>query len=128
VTAPLCRQCGVRPVKPKKRSFPVEALGMRIIDGVRWAWYCSRQCNGQAVGELPQTPANARAASRANVLKAERRMLARLVAVCRDVMDDQQRVPLKALVRAAMAEGRRQYGRGFGAGVYAERRRQSRAA
>lgn len=45
---PACIACGA-PVKPKVTRTP-STLGERIIDGIRWCWFCSRQCSCRQQG------------------------------------------------------------------------------
>lgn len=42
--APPCLQCD-RPVPPA-RPGGVSKRGPRLIDGITWRWFCSRQCSG----------------------------------------------------------------------------------
>lgn len=110
----------------KKPSMPTEKRGQRLVNGVRWAWFCSRQCNGQAVGYTDRSGERALAGTRANQAKARERALRRLIEACKSVADVEGRVPIKAIVKVLMTEGRRDYLRGYAAGLYRERQRWER--
>ena len=46
---PPCIQCG-KPVEPSK-PYGAPKRGWRIIDGVKWRWFCSRACSGIESGK-----------------------------------------------------------------------------
>lgn len=50
VAAPLCDWCLERPVKPCRKAARPYLRGPRIINGVRYRWYCSSVCAGSATG------------------------------------------------------------------------------
>ena len=117
MTPPLCVFCNAKPVR---KSNHQGQRGWRVVDGKKWRWYCSRACAWREIGSRSWSKA-----VRANHEKAEKRALGKLVALCKDVMDEEQRVPVKALARAWMLEQRRIYAHAYGIGVSRERRRHS---
>lgn len=54
ITAPRCIaiECN-KPVKPY-RSSRTPILGHRVIDDVKWCWFCCRECGGRAAGRRAQ--------------------------------------------------------------------------
>lgn len=46
MTPPLCYGCKELPVKRKTGGRSNFKLGKRIIDGIHWRWFCSRECAG----------------------------------------------------------------------------------
>ena len=109
-TPPPCAGEGCS--KPVNRHYGKHKpkRGYRYVDGVRWCWFCSRKCAGGDKGHINIEAC--RRTGRENRQRAEKRTLQRLVAACRDVMDENQMVPAKAMVRVMMDEVRKAYSRG----------------
>jgi hypothetical protein len=86
------------------------------VDGKVWSWYCSRRCSTKAVGEANLGRAQTANAVRANRVRRERRVLHRVLAACKTMMDSQQRIPAVAVAKYLMQEYRRYYSIGYKAG------------
>ena len=106
---PPCIRCGT-PVKRAKGSW-LPVRGHRIVDGVRWCWYCSRQCNGSNKDRL--TPDIRARIGRAHREMAERRTLKRIIEACKGAMDARGMVKAQTIARVWMEENRKAYSRGF---------------
>ena|ERR1041384_4644420 len=119
--APLCVHCRVKPVR-RRKGTTVDKRGPRIIDGIRWNWYCSPQCGGADLGVTNVLHPHFQAGSKALRLSAERRALARLMALCKGKMDEHQRVHVKDMVRAFMEERQAARLRGYSAAMLRLRR------
>lgn len=109
MTPPPCLRCGT-PVKRAKGSWKPER-GHRIVDGVRWCWYCSRKCNGSNTARL--SPEIRARIGRANHEASERRALKRIVALCQGAVDEHGMIAVKLLAKAWIIENRHAYARGF---------------
>jgi hypothetical protein len=86
-----------------------QKMGPRIIDGLKWCWFCSRAC---AMASRRYEFRSVGAAQTAHQRKAFDRLFQRLVTACREVMDAEQRVPIRAMVKVMMRELRMARSRG----------------
>lgn len=127
MTGPLCVGCGVVPVQ-RKMGRKEPKRGPRVIDGVRWRWFCSRVCASRQMGQDNCRTQVFRMAEAKHRQQRERVVLGRLVKAVKPFVDDSGRVPASALVKAAMMELRIAYHRGYCAGVLRRHPPQERSA
>lgn len=111
--APLCLHCRQRPVKRRYGALKPGSSGIRIIDDKKWRQFCSNRCASQARLGTQVGWDGVRAASHANRRYCQRRIVARLVAACKDMMDEQGKVDPRDFVKAMMRELRMQYQRQY---------------
>ena len=114
MTPPLCILPGCsKPVKRGWGELSPSARGLRIVDGQRWRWFCSAGC--ATVDRMASKGREqAAAASRANRMRCEQRIIQRLTVACKERMDERGRVDPKDFVRLVMRELRLQYQRQYG--------------
>jgi hypothetical protein len=128
VTPPLCHHCRKKPVGRIYGTTRTYKRGPRVIDGTRWAWFCSKACAGAANAEVALRSPLRKARHTLWTQAAQRRCLQRLVVACRDVIDANGKVDPKDFVRMMMRElmvarcqaadtGRRQVRRALSAGL-----------
>jgi hypothetical protein len=124
VTAPLCVCCGVKSVHRSHGTRPGKR-GWRMVEGVRWRWYCSRACAGAVHGRLTNRSPQFRAGQQAYRQQALQRRLARYIAICKDVMTPEGLVPLKSMVRVLAEVERTWHSRGWDAAMESMKRKQA---
>lgn len=109
---PLCE--GPDCQKPVKRRVTGPSARSkrppRIIDGIRWGWFCSARCAARARNYSSE---HMHSIAKQNHLRCQRRILARLVAACKDVIDENGKVDPKDMVRVMMLELRGAYQRQY---------------
>lgn len=112
--APLCSRAGCcRPVKRSWGQSNPSARGLRIVDGLRWRWFCSKRCASFERMAHVDGRQQCDAARRANIRRGEQRLLQRLVNLCKGARDANGKVDPKDMVKALMTEFRRQYQRQY---------------
>jgi hypothetical protein len=110
MTAPLCIGCQKNPVKRRSGRGEYGIRGPRIEHGLRWGWFCSRSCGSAARSHSRETMQKIAAA---RVKHGERRVMERLIAACKERMDEHGRVDPRDFVRVMMLELRKQYQRQY---------------
>ena len=123
MNAPFCIRDGCKKPVRKAHDNREPKRGYRRVDGTNWGWFCSRQCAGMDQGSLADME-RFRKGWRLNRLRAERRVLQRLVEACRGVMNERGMVRAEDMVRVLLSETRKAYDRGQGS----MRRRREEAA
>jgi hypothetical protein len=122
MTAPLCHHCQARPVA-RQFDTRVHKLPLRIVDGVRWRWFCSKLC---AARHAALTSSGRRRAGWNEWCHQSRRnTIDRLIEACRPHLDERGRVDPKDLIGVVMRELRDARAR---AAELARRRLRSEAA
>ncbi len=115
---PICLKCST-PVKRMGGLGPYGTKGPRIVDGLRWRWYCCKSC--AASDRTPSRDTMLKVA-RARVQAGQRRIMARLVAACKDHMDAQGKVDPRDFVKVMMRELQMQYQRQYQRGRFRDRK------
>lgn len=122
MTPPLC----IAPscLKPVTRNYnkKPDRRGVRTVDGVRWRWYCCSECAAREMGRENWRKPGFQIAAKAHREQRTARELAKLVALCKGLMDDQHRVDAREFVKVLMQEKAKEYLRGYSAGVMRARR------
>lgn len=107
MTPPRCLECGASVKRQKPGRYVSEQFGLRIVDGLRWAWFCGQRCSGRYKGRHSDQTGNLLKAQRRMVANAERRVIERVVAALKPVMDAEGKAPVVAITKAVVAEYRR---------------------
>jgi hypothetical protein len=108
MTAPPCLECP----QPVKRAHghtpPSRHYGVRVVDGIRWRWFCSTTCSAKNRIGLPMCHAQIVGLLRARQTRDAQKLLARLIEAAKADMDADGKVPIKAMVKVLAAEIRRE--------------------
>lgn len=124
MSTPKCVGCTRKPVKRARASEQLTQRGPRIVDGVRYRWFCSRTCGG-ADTCLAQMASPQFLAGRARHNATQRQArITRIVAICRAQMTADGFVPVKEAAKALAALERRAYARGLDRGKQIARQEQ----
>lgn len=87
---------------------PSVKFGARIVDGVRWHWFCGKACSGAEQGKIAAKGGWTAVAQAANRRKGRMVVLSRLVALTKPHVDADGRVDPKKLVEVMYRELMRQ--------------------
>lgn len=105
---PKCIGCREKPVKRAWGNQVHKELGPRMVDGIKWRWFCSWTCNGIYRGRVNTGKGLHHAARKRNIDKARQRMVDRLVKAVKPHMDEQGKVYAKDFVTMFIKEVRRE--------------------
>lgn len=128
MTPPLCIGCHARPVKrPVTRHEPKR--GWRIVDGLRWCWYCSRACSCRVQGRRGVADGRAHRNFAASAQTKQQQAIQRRVAEVREDIATLKRygvpqaIATAMLVRVLTSSEQRGYNRAYSRFVAEPRRK-----
>lgn len=123
MTSPTCTAVGCYNPVRRKTGTIVPKCGDRIVDGLRWGWFCSQRCAGLTTGQKNYHLEAFKVSVRTRRERRIRSEIHRVKVLCEGVMDNEERVSLVDAVKILMREKVREYNRGYKAGQYIGRRR-----